>query len=114
MDAARQQLEQAFSDYAPEIATAGRTLLERLHKRVPGAAMLVYDNYNALAIGFAAEDRASSVVLSIALYPRWITCSSCAASSSMIRIICSRGRAAGYDMSPGSSPIASMTSASKA
>jgi len=72
MDAARQQLEQAFSDYAPEIATAGRTLLERLHKRVPGAAMLVYDNYNALAIGFAAEDRASSVVLSIALYPRWI------------------------------------------
>jgi hypothetical protein len=34
---------------------------------------LVYDNYNALAIGFGPSQRASEVVISIALYPRWVT-----------------------------------------
>lgn len=69
---ARRQLEKAFGEYVPEIASAGRALLERLGKRLPGATILVYDNYNALAIGFGAEDRAGTVILSIALYPRWI------------------------------------------
>jgi len=35
--------------------------------------MLVYDNYNALAIGFAPGHRPSSAILSIALYPRWVS-----------------------------------------
>ncbi|HEV2596204.1 MAG TPA: hypothetical protein VGU01_13490 [Sphingomicrobium sp.] len=72
MDAARQQLDDAFGDFAPDIANAGRTLLEHLGHRLPGATILVYDNYNALLIGFAANDHAGSAVLSIALYPRWI------------------------------------------
>jgi hypothetical protein len=32
----------------------------------------VYDNYNALVVGFGPSDRASEAVFSIALYPRWV------------------------------------------
>ena len=41
--------------------------------RLPGAWQLVYDNYNALAIAFGANDKLSGVVFSIALYPRWVS-----------------------------------------
>jgi hypothetical protein len=44
-----------------------------MRTRLPGAIELVYDNYNALAIGFGPSERASEVIFSIALYPRWIT-----------------------------------------
>jgi hypothetical protein len=66
------RLDSLIDKYSPEVAAAARPLLARLEERIPGSTILVYDNYNALAIGFAAEDRASAVVLSIALYPRWI------------------------------------------
>src|ERR1700755_3300437 len=66
------QLDGFIDKFTPEVAAIARALLTRLRKRVPGATVLVYDNYNALAIGFAANDRAGSVVLSIALYPKWI------------------------------------------
>ncbi len=36
---------------------------------LPGATELVYDNYNALAIGFGPSERASEAIFSIALYP---------------------------------------------
>jgi hypothetical protein len=35
-------------------------------------AELVYDNYNALAIGFGQTERVSDVIFSIAVYPRWV------------------------------------------
>jgi hypothetical protein len=44
-----------------------------MRKLVPGAIELVYDNYNALAIGFAPSERASEAVMSIAVFPRWVT-----------------------------------------
>ncbi len=44
-----------------------------MRARLPGAQELVYDNYNALAIGFAPTDRASEAIFSIALYPRWVS-----------------------------------------
>jgi len=33
----------------------------------------VYDNYNALAIGFGPSERASEAIFSIAVYPRWVS-----------------------------------------
>jgi hypothetical protein len=50
-----------------------RGALARLRKRMPTATRLVYDNYNALAIGFGPSERASEAILSIALYPRWVS-----------------------------------------
>ena len=32
---------------------------------------MVYDNYNALVIGFSTTERPSDAILSIGLYPRW-------------------------------------------
>ena len=59
-----------------EILTGDRGASARrasdLRAAAPGAIELVYDNYNALGIGFAATEKASDVIFSIALYPRWI------------------------------------------
>ena len=41
--------------------------------RIPGAQILVYDNYNALAIGFGPSDKAGQAILSLAVMPRWVT-----------------------------------------
>jgi hypothetical protein len=45
---------------------------QKLRSRIPRGFELVYDNYNALAMGFSPTDRASAVVVSLAAYPRWI------------------------------------------
>ncbi|MGE3804519.1 MAG: hypothetical protein AB7K24_07590 [Gemmataceae bacterium] len=44
----------------------------RLRRRLPGAVELVYDNYNALAIGYGPNERASEAILSLAVYPNWV------------------------------------------
>jgi len=44
-----------------------------MRARLPGAVELVYDNHNALAIGFGPTERASDAVFSIALFPRWVS-----------------------------------------
>ena len=40
---------------------------------VPHALELVYDNYNALAIGFGPTERASEAIISVAVFPRWVS-----------------------------------------
>jgi hypothetical protein len=67
------QLDGFLDRYTPAIATLARACLARMRARLPGAVQLVYDNYNALAIGFGPSERASACVFSIALYPRWVT-----------------------------------------
>jgi hypothetical protein len=67
------QLDGFLDKYDPKIAVLGRKALATMRRRLPGAIELVYDNYNALAIGFSAIDKVSVTPLSIALYPRWIT-----------------------------------------
>jgi hypothetical protein len=67
------QLNIFLDKFTPEVAAQARTALLKMRARLPGAIELVYDNYNALAIGFASTDRASAAIFSIALYPRWIS-----------------------------------------
>lgn len=69
----RAQLARFIAKYSPEIAGVARTALARMRRLVPGSFELVYDNYNALVVGFGPSERASEAVLSIALYPRWVT-----------------------------------------
>jgi len=66
------QLEKFLARYTPEIAGLARAALAKMRKRLPGAVEMVYDNYNALVIGFCPGERASEAILSIAVYPRWI------------------------------------------
>ena len=44
-----------------------------MRELLPVAIELVYDSYNALAIGFGPSERASEVIFSLAVYPRWVT-----------------------------------------
>jgi hypothetical protein len=48
-------------------------VLAKLRQLVPNAVEMVYDNYNALIVGFCPGMRPSEAILSIALMPRWIT-----------------------------------------
>jgi len=67
-----QQLATFLRKYDPKIAAFARSVLTRMRKRFPGATELVYDNYNALVVGFGPTDRASEAIFSVVLYPRWI------------------------------------------
>ena len=69
----RQQLAGLLAKYSPEVERLAKAVLRKLRARLPGATELVYDNYNALAIGFAPGERASECVFSIALFPRWVS-----------------------------------------
>src|ERR1700751_1334982 len=70
---AERQLDRFLDAYTREIAGLGGGGLSKLRKRLPNEIELVYDNYNALAIGFAPSERASEAIFSIALYPKWVT-----------------------------------------
>jgi hypothetical protein len=70
---AQAQLDGFIDKYSPEMAALTRALFGRMKARLPGATILVYDNYNALAIGFAAGERVKDIVMSLAVYPRWVS-----------------------------------------
>ena len=70
---ARAQLEGFIAKYSPDIAKLARAAIARMRKMLPAAQVLVYDNYNALAVGFGPSERSSEIVFSIAVYPRWVS-----------------------------------------
>jgi hypothetical protein len=70
---AERRLTSFVGKFSPEVALVARAARARIRKLVPGAVELVYDNYNALAIGFGPTERASDAIMSIALYPRWVS-----------------------------------------
>jgi hypothetical protein len=69
----KQQLDAFIARYSPDVAVLARAVLRAMRQRLPGANELVYDNYNALAIGFSPTERASDAIFSIALWPRWVS-----------------------------------------
>jgi hypothetical protein len=69
----RTQLAGFLGKFSPKVGAVARAALRKLNARIPGAIQLVYDNYNALAIGFSPSERTSHAVLSIAVYPRWVS-----------------------------------------
>ena len=69
---ARQELDSFIAKYSEEVAELTRAALAWTCKRFPAATVLVYDNYNALVMGFGSSERASDAVFSIAAYPRWV------------------------------------------
>ncbi len=68
---ARQQLDSFIAKYSPEVASVARQAFRWMRKKFPRATVLVYDKYNALAIGFGPSERGSDAVFSIAVFPRW-------------------------------------------
>jgi len=70
---AEQQLASFIAQYTPEIASLARAIRARMRELYPTALELVYDNYNALAIGYGPTEKASEGIFSIALFPRWVS-----------------------------------------
>ena len=70
---AQSQLNSFIDRFTPEIAALAKAALAKMTARFPAAIQLVYDNYNALVIGFGPTERPSEAVFSIVLYPRWVT-----------------------------------------
>ena len=68
-----QQLAAFLGKFTPEIAARAKRAIAVLRKRLPGATVLVYDNYNALAVGFGPSERTSEAILSVAVWPRWVS-----------------------------------------
>lgn len=67
------QLSGFLAKFTPQIAARAEEILTRMRARFPHALELVYDNYNALAIGFGPTERASEAIVSIAVFPRWVS-----------------------------------------
>src|SRR5438045_1635949 len=64
------QLSGFLAKFNPPIATLAKTARAKFRKRLPGAIEMVYDNYNALVIGYSPTERPSDAVVSIVVYPK--------------------------------------------
>ena len=67
------QLKAFIAKFNPEIAALAHAALDEVRQRFPDAFQLVYDNYNALAIGFGPTERTSDAIFSIAVYPQRVS-----------------------------------------
>jgi hypothetical protein len=70
---AEARLEGFIARFSDDVAARAWAAIARMREILPGAVTLVYDNYNALAVGFGASDRQAGLVFSIAVYPRWVS-----------------------------------------
>jgi hypothetical protein len=68
-----EQLAGFLARFLPEIAAHAEAALDRMRTRLPGAIELVYDNYNALVIGFGPTERPSDALFSIVVYARYVS-----------------------------------------
>jgi hypothetical protein len=67
----RQQLAGFLERYTPDVRRLATASLAKLRNRLPGGVEFVYDNYNALVIGFGPTEHPSDAILSMAFYPRY-------------------------------------------
>jgi hypothetical protein len=67
------QLRAFLGKYSPEIAARAQAILKKMRARYPAALEMVYDNYNALVIGYSPTERPSEAIFSIVLFPQWVT-----------------------------------------
>lgn len=66
------QVDGFIARFDPAIARIVRAARRLLRKRMPTATELVYDSYNALAIGFGPSERTSDAIVSLAVYARGV------------------------------------------
>lgn len=69
------QLAGFVAKYDPAVGQLARATRAALRKRLPTAIELVYDNYQFLAIGFSATERASDCLVSLAISPKGVALS---------------------------------------
>jgi hypothetical protein len=67
------EIDSFLAKYTPQMASSARDARARMRKRIPGGVEFVYDNYNALVFGFGPTEKPSDAVLSLAIFPEWVT-----------------------------------------
>jgi len=72
MSTPAKQVAGFIAKFDPSVARVARQARSVLRKQYPTAIELVYDNYNALAIGFSSTEKTGHVLFSLAVYPRWV------------------------------------------
>jgi hypothetical protein len=73
MEKAEVELAGFLAKYTPEMEAAARAAHAKMRTILPPCIEMVYDNYNALVVGFCPTDRPSEAVLSLAFMPRWVS-----------------------------------------
>lgn len=68
-----EQIRGFIAKFTPEVAKQTRAARRAMRARLPHAVEFVYDNYNALVFGFGPNERPSDAVLSLAVFPGWVT-----------------------------------------
>src|SRR5580698_10581150 len=66
---AEKQLAGFMAKFTDEVSSLAEAILGEMRRLYPTALELVYDNYNALAIGFSPTERSSDGIFSIAVFP---------------------------------------------
>ncbi len=66
---AEEQLDTFLAKYTPAIQKQARAMRRKMQARFPHAFEMVYDNYNALVIGYCPTHRPSEAIFSLALLP---------------------------------------------
>ena len=69
---AESRLAMFLARFDPGVRAIAVDARARLRERLPGAVEMVYDNYNALVVGYSPTETVSDAVFSIAIYPRWV------------------------------------------
>jgi hypothetical protein len=69
---AQERLDSFLIKFDPAVEALARAVRATLRHLMPAALELVYDNYNALVIGFGPTERASDAIVSLAIYPGWV------------------------------------------
>jgi hypothetical protein len=59
-----------IAKFDPAVARLTRSCRSAIRKRYPSAIELVYDNYNALAIGYSPTEKTGDAIFSLAAYAR--------------------------------------------
>jgi hypothetical protein len=67
------QLAAFLARFSPEIVALAKTARAKLQQRLPGAVEMVYDNYNALVIGYSPTERPSDAILSLVIFPKRVS-----------------------------------------
>ncbi|MEO7965238.1 MAG: hypothetical protein ABIT38_15130, partial [Gemmatimonadaceae bacterium] len=66
------QLTAFVAKYEPGVGRLFRATRAALRQRFPTALELVYDNYQFLAVGYSASERASDCIVSLAVSPKGV------------------------------------------
>jgi hypothetical protein len=68
----QKQLDLIVAKQAPAMVALTKAVIAKLRPRFPGAVELVYDKPRGMVLGFCADEHASNVINSIAVYSNWI------------------------------------------